>query len=98
MKTTMITSIIAAALAAPLASAWTINACGHTFSGQGSSTCTTVSCDQGENVDFNDGNPEGPIEFNLYADAQCVDEITHFASDKFGYTLPENLRSFLVLT
>ncbi|OJJ53829.1 hypothetical protein ASPSYDRAFT_50580 [Aspergillus sydowii CBS 593.65] len=98
MKTTMITSIIAAALAAPLASAWTINACGHTFSGEGSSACTTVSCDTGEIVDFNAGNPGGAIEFNLYSDAQCTNEITHFASDKFGYELPQNLRSFLVLT
>ncbi|KAL2846058.1 hypothetical protein BJX68DRAFT_241466 [Aspergillus pseudodeflectus] len=99
MKTTMISSIVATTLAAlPLANAWTINACGQTFTGTGTGTCTRVSCAAGEIVDFNAGSPGRAIEFSLYADGICRDEITHFASDEFGYVLPRNLRSFLVLT
>jgi hypothetical protein len=99
MKTTMITSLLATALATlPLASAWTINACGQTFTGTGTGTCTTVSCAAGEIVDFNAGNTGRAIEFSLYSDGICRDEITHFAGNEFGYVLPRNLRSFLILT
>ncbi|KAJ0415667.1 hypothetical protein BJY00DRAFT_293091 [Aspergillus carlsbadensis] len=99
MKTTMLTSLFATALATlPLASAWTINACGQTFTGTGTGSCTTVSCAAGEVVDFDAGSTGRAIEFSLYSDDICEDEITHFADDEFGYVLPENLQSFLILT
>ncbi|KAL4802707.1 hypothetical protein BDV18DRAFT_163668 [Aspergillus unguis] len=105
MKTTIISTITALALALPLSSAqgnanpraWSINACGTVYTGTGSSACTPVSCEAGEIIDFTAGPTGSAIEFNLHADNACTEEITHFASDRHGYVLPRQMRSFLVL-
>ncbi|KAL2811247.1 hypothetical protein BJX63DRAFT_399538 [Aspergillus granulosus] len=98
MKTTIVSSIIAAALALPLANAWTVDACGNIFTGTGSNICTPVSCEAGTLVDFDDGSTGRAIEFNLYSDARCDDEITHFASNVTDYVLPEAMNAFWILT
>ncbi|KAL3460038.1 hypothetical protein BJX64DRAFT_290686 [Aspergillus heterothallicus] len=98
MKTTLISSILATALAAlPLANAWTIDACGTVYTGTGTWGCTAVSCAAGEVVDFDAGSSGRAIEFSLFSDGNCRDEITHFASNETDYVLPKDLNSFLLL-
>ncbi|KAL3469492.1 hypothetical protein BJX99DRAFT_241170 [Aspergillus californicus] len=97
MKTTIATAF-ALTLALPLANAWTIDACGQVFTGTGMNPCTTVFCPAGQFVDFDDGSTGRAIELSLYADTNCVHEITHFAGNESDYVLPNPLQSFLVLT
>ncbi|KAL4936900.1 hypothetical protein BDV06DRAFT_204024, partial [Aspergillus oleicola] len=94
MKTTTLTTFLAAAL--PLANAWTLTACGNTIVGEGSGECTAVACPAGSVINF-DTETDATIELNLYTDATCGDEITHFADDVEGYVLTEGLNGILVL-
>ncbi|KAL4912066.1 hypothetical protein BDW62DRAFT_195501 [Aspergillus aurantiobrunneus] len=96
MKTTILSLFLASAL--PLSSAWTVDACGHIFSGEATHPCIAVSCDAGQVLDFDDGSTGRAIELSLYSEADCSHEITHFASNETDYVLPQDLRSFLVLT
>ncbi|KAL4783747.1 hypothetical protein BJX76DRAFT_357652 [Aspergillus varians] len=91
-------NVAATVLALPIANAWTITACGNEFSGTGTSSCTSVSCAAGQVIDFDAGSTGGAIELSLFSDAVCRNEITHFASNESDYVLPQDLRSFLVLT
>ncbi|KAL4959751.1 ABC transporter ATP-binding protein/permease [Aspergillus stella-maris] len=81
MKGTTITTLLTATL--PLAHAWTLTACGQTFTGTGSGSCTAVSCPAGSVIDFA-AETDAAIELNLYTDNTCGDEITHFADDVQG--------------
>ncbi|KAL4799727.1 hypothetical protein BDV19DRAFT_354673 [Aspergillus venezuelensis] len=95
MKISTITALLTFTL--PLAHAWTLTACGQTFTGTGSGSCTAVSCPAGSVIDFA-AETDAAIELNLYTDNTCGDEITHFADDVQGYVLTEALGGVLVLT
>ncbi|KAL4908560.1 hypothetical protein BDW74DRAFT_175242 [Aspergillus multicolor] len=89
---------LALTLSIPLATAWTLKACGIVYYSTGTIACTTVSCPAGQYIDFDDGSTGRPIELSLYGDAGCRNEITHFARNETDYRLPRDLKSILVLT
>ncbi|KAL4948523.1 hypothetical protein BDW69DRAFT_189191 [Aspergillus filifer] len=95
MKAWTLTTLLTATI--PLAQAWTLTACGQTFTGTGSGSCTAVTCPAGSVIDFR-AETDSAIELNLYTKDTCGDEITHFADDVQGYVLTEALGGVLVLT
>ncbi|KAJ7352654.1 hypothetical protein DFH08DRAFT_92224 [Mycena albidolilacea] len=72
--------------------AWTFNACGQIFDGDGNRACTRKSCNAGQNIDYDVGFFQS-CTLRTYADAACSIE-NGISSRDWDHTLGQHIAAF----